>query len=81
MSANYFQMGDWNVRCDMTGFKVKYSHCRMMWNNLLVRGQSYEARNQQDFVKAVEDVQAVPVARPRNTVSYLTSNEVSVDDL
>ena len=81
MSANYYNNGDWNVICDRTGFKVKYSGCRKEWNNLIVRRESWEKRNAQDFIKAVKDVQAVPMARPRNTINYLGVNEVTTDDL
>lgn len=81
MSANYFKMGDWNVICDRTGFKVKYSSARKEWNNLIVRNQSWEVRHPQDFIRAVKDVQAVPMARPRNTINYLGATEVTADDL
>ena len=39
--------------CDMTGFKVRSFRTKKQWNNIIVRDQSWEARQPQDFVQAV----------------------------
>lgn len=56
---------------DMTGFKVRVERTRKQWNNIIVREESWESRQPQDFVKGVRDDQAVPEPRPRQTDTFL----------
>lgn len=66
--ANYYKYGSWNISCQRTGFKIKAEDARREWNNLIVRRQSFETRNAQDFVRGVPDLPGVRLARPRPTL-------------
>lgn len=57
--------------CDMTGFKIRAERTSKQWNNLIVREQSWEPRQPQDFVKGVRDEQAAPEPRPRQVNVFL----------
>lgn len=67
--------------CDRTGFRVPVREGLVEeWNGLKVRRQSYEARHPQDFVRGVdENQQGSP--RPEQSDRFLSTNEVTVDDL
>lgn len=79
--ADKYRPGDWYVRDDVTGFKEYASSCRMQWNGLFVRSQSFELRNAQDFVRGRPDDQTVPIARPQGDPVFLDTNEVTEADL
>lgn len=57
--------------CDMTGFKIRDFRTKKQWNNIIVRQESWEARQPQDFVRGVRDEQAAPEPRPRQTDTFL----------
>ena len=57
--------------CDMTGFKVRSFRTKKQWNNIIVRDQSWEARQPQDFVRGVRDEQNAPEPRPRAVNTFL----------
>jgi hypothetical protein len=60
-----YKPGDWNVICDRCGRKRLASELRYNWQNLFVCADTcWEVRHPQDFVKAIPDYQAVPIARP-----------------
>jgi hypothetical protein len=56
--------GDFYRICDRTGFKVRSSLTRKEWTGRIVRSDSYEPRQPQDFVRGIADVQSVPDPRP-----------------
>ena len=58
------KLGDWNVVCDLTGFKMKASQVVRRWDGFMVRRKSSEERHPQDFLRAVPDDMSVPFARP-----------------
>lgn len=80
-AADFYKSGDYNIRCDRTGFKMKRSQCRKQWNNLIVRKESWEPRHPQDFIRAKADRQQVPDPRPGPTAYFLAVNEVKAEDL
>lgn len=80
-AADYYSPGDYNVICDRTGQKKKASQCRMEWNGLFVRNESWEPRHPQDKIRGVIDDQRVPISRPGGEDVFLGSNEVIADDL
>lgn len=55
---------------DRTGFKVRAEKTKAEWTGLIVRDQSWEPRQPQDFVKGVRDDQSVPFPRPRQTDKF-----------
>ncbi len=71
--TTHAKLGDYLVYCDRTGFKVYASDCRMQWDGLFVREKSWEARNQQEFLRGVPDLQAVSTPRPE-------PGDISTDD-
>jgi len=81
MRKTYYKKGDYNVICDRSGYKVKATECRRTWDGLFVRKIDWEPRHPQDFVRGKKDNQRVPYARTENTDSFLSTNEVTSDDL
>lgn len=61
----HFVGGDFYRICDRTGFKVRARHTAEEWNGRIVRDQSWERRNQQEYVRGIRDDQTVPDPRPR----------------
>jgi len=66
-----YKKGDYKVYCDRTGFRVYASECKMQWDGLFVRKESWEPRQPQDFVKAKQDKQSVPIARPGSDPEFI----------
>jgi len=64
MTRKSYKSGDYKAVCDRTGFRVYASECRMQWNGLFVRKESWEIRQPQDFIKSKKDNQTVPIPRP-----------------
>lgn len=79
--ADFYEPGGYNCICDRTGFKLKRSQCRKEWNNLIVRKESWEARNAQDFIRARADRQQVPDPRTGGETIFLEVDEVKATDL
>ena len=79
--ANYLKKGDNNVICDRTGFKMKASDCRMEWNGLFVRRESWEERHPQDLLRGFPDRQQVDISRPGTGDVFVGLNEITAEDL
>jgi hypothetical protein len=60
-------MGDHYKICDRTGFKIRAKRTTREWTGRIVRNESWEPRQPQDFVWGVVDDQTVPEPRPRQT--------------
>ena len=69
--ADDFREGDYWVIDDITGFKVRASQTRKMWDGKRVSEKNYETRHPQEFVRAPHDPQTVKDARPRQTAVYI----------
>lgn len=70
-----FVAGTCNTICDITGFKVKRSECKVTWDGLVVVPSVYYTRQPQDFPPEIMPQTIVPDARPMEpygvpTVSY-----------
>ena len=64
--------------CQRTGFKVKVDALSTEWHGVKVRPESYEPRNQQDFVSA--DAESLTGAiRPEPTDVFITSSVAPED--
>lgn len=79
--GTYYLPGAHSVLCDRTGFKVKSTQVRKQWDGLVVRSESWEPRHPQDLIRSVQDHQAVADPRPEDPDYFLTTNEVSTEDL
>lgn len=78
---DYYIAGDYNVICDRCGAKYKASECKMEWDNLFVCDDCWESRQPQDFVRGTYDDQRAPIVRARGATSFLTTGEVTPEDL
>jgi len=76
-----YREGDYNVICELSGFKAKRSQCRKTWDGYLVRRDFWEPRHPQDRVTAIPERQGVKDARPEAADRFLTAGEVTPDDL
>ena len=79
--ADHYRHNSFNRICDRSGFKVKAGDTRMEWTGHIVRKSGWEPRHPQDFMRGKLDKQSVPHPRPESDDDFLTSNEVTVDDL
>lgn len=80
--GNRYSPGDYYIKCDRSGFKIKRSEARKTWDNLLVRADMWEPRHPQDFVRGRQE--EIAAEEPRsgwNDDTFLTTNEVTADDL
>jgi len=66
MSTDWtYKPRDWNLVCDICGFKIKASQSRKRWDGFVVCEQDWEARHPMDFIKTPIDKISVPFSRPR----------------
>lgn len=63
--------GDWKAVCDSCGRRFLASSLKKRWDGLMTCPDDYEQRNPQDFVRAKQDIQAVPWSRPEGQDSFL----------
>jgi hypothetical protein len=62
--ADFLNLGDWNSVCFECGRKRKASEMMKHWQGYYVCPQHWEARQPQDFVRSVPDVQTPPWTQP-----------------
>lgn len=67
----HYNGGEWYRICDRTGFKIRDVGTKKEWNGLIVRNQSWEPRQPQDFVQGVADDQSVTEPRPRQVNQFI----------
>lgn len=60
---SYFKSGEWNVICDVCGFKFKSGQIRKRWDNLMVCSRDWEMDHPQKYIRVRETGQAVPFIR------------------
>jgi hypothetical protein len=66
--ADYFEEGDWNAACSMCGMKRKASQLVKNWQGQWRCPEHNEPRQPQDFVRGVQDIQAVPWAQEQTDI-------------
>ena len=67
--------------CQRSGMRVSVAEgLKREWTGLLVRKESYEARNSQDFVRSVAEHQKGS-PRPEQVDVFLTTNQIQPSDL
>lgn len=69
--ADYYAPGDWNVACSMCGRKRKASWMVKNWQGQYRCPEHNEARQPQDFVRAVTDDMSVPWSQPETDIDIL----------
>lgn len=70
-TERWYKPGSFYRIDDRTGFAVRAEQTRKQWNNIIVREQSFEERQPQDFVRGRRDDQTVPEPRPRQVNQFL----------
>lgn len=78
--ADYYAEGDWNAVCYQCGRKRKASTMWKHWQGYWLCPEHWEARQPQDFVRAVPDQQAPPWIQampPDVFIGLCTPNGVS----
>lgn len=68
MQNNYFKSGDWNILCDVCGWKIKASESKHRWDGLIVCKSDWEPRHELDFIKARTEQNSIPFSRPEPAV-------------
>ena len=64
MNNNTLYLGQWNVVCDVCGWKIKSSDAKERWDGLIVCPKDYETRHPMDFIKAPRPDKPLPFTRP-----------------
>lgn len=77
MENNYFKSGDWNVICDVCGFKFKASELKETWDKKRVCSQDFELRHPLDFLRAPRETTSIPWSRPEPADQFVTVNYVA----
>lgn len=67
--------------CDRCGFEYPSSELRRMWNGLMVCSEDFEKRNAQEFVRAPKPDKSPYGAKEFGEMTFLTTNQVTADDL
>ncbi len=71
--ADYYAPGDWNTVCYQCGRKRKASTMVRNWQGFYNCPEHNEARQPQDFVRSIPDVQTAPWQQPPSQVFGITS--------
>lgn len=77
----FYRSGDNYVICDFSGFKIRRSESRKMWNGLIVHHRFWEPRHPLDLIRSKTDTQNVPDPRPEPEDSFLGTNDVVASEL
>ena len=64
MGKNFYTSGQFNLVCDRCSKKIKAQEAKHEWTGLIVCGDCWEPRHEQDFVRAKQDKITVPFSRP-----------------
>lgn len=75
-----YKHGDYNVICDKTGFKVKFSETRKEWNGLRVWKEVWEPRHPQDFVRGRVDKMSVYDPRPEGDNVFVDTDFILTEN-
>jgi len=77
------QFAHWEAQgiCEASGFKFPLSQLVRQWDGAMVHPRFLDRRNPQDFVRGVPDDQRVPNPRPEAADTFLSTNEVTPEDL
>lgn len=76
-----FRRGDYKVRCDITGFLLNASDCRMRWDGMFVRKDLWEPRHPLDRPPPVKESSTPNHPRPEGTDKFIEATDVTADDL
>ena len=77
MPSNYFISGQYNVICDVCGFRFKANQIKHRWDGMVVCEQDWEERHPSDLFQAREEQTGVPFTRPEPTDTFVTVSYIS----
>lgn len=82
-NKTYYKEGDYNVICQISGFKLKRSDTRRDWRGLLINTLfgDWNPRHPQDFIPASFDKQHVNDPNPESADIEVEPNTITKDDL
>jgi len=75
---NHLRLGNWNVLCDVCGFKFKALDLKRDWRGLMVCKDDYELRHESDFLRVQKEKIAVEFSRPYPVADTFTGYICSV---
>ena len=78
--AYYYAEGDYNAICYECGRKRKASTLMRHWQGYYVCVEHWEARQPQDFVRSVPDVQTPPWVQPMPAARFGISDFLCTED-
>lgn len=61
--ADFLRVGDWNIRCDRCGKKMKGSEAVQNWQGYYTCRPCWEPRQPQDFVRGIQEYPTPPFIR------------------
>lgn len=65
-NQNTLKLGQWNVLCDVCGFKFKSGDVKERWDGLMVCHDDWEERHISDFFHVDSEDNSVPYVRPED---------------
>ena len=74
----HYRPGSFYRTDDRTGFPTRAEKTKKEWNGLIVSEDVWEARQPQDLVRGVPDIQSVPDARPLAPNTFVGPISVSL---
>ena len=70
-------IGDWNLRCDSCGRKIKASTARKRWDGFWVCPEDWESRHMLDWYHTKKDLISVPWTRDQQRSGTETFDDLS----
>ena len=71
MSNWTYKPGQWNVHCDVCGFKFKSSEIKKRWDGLMVCHQDYELDHPQKFLRVPQEKITVDYVREQSDDTFI----------
>jgi len=69
--STHFKPGQWNVICDVCGFKFKSGEVKTRWDGLIVCKDDFEQRHPMDFMRVTDRTTTVPFTRTEQEDIYI----------
>lgn len=76
-AKSFARRHEWNVICDVCGWKYKNWQLKRRWDGLMVCKPDWEPRQILDLIKIPEDKQSIPWARPEATDTFISVTYVA----
>lgn len=72
MRSTWWKSGQFNVLCDVCGFKFKSIDLRQRWDGLMVCQNDWETRHPQELIRPIQDQNKLPWTRPEPPNQYVS---------